>query len=143
MRSIFRYLFKVNRKYDKVREPWRMLIFIMPIFMAGVVGISNHFLFDILFLQFSTNIVFLAMIIFRLPVFFVNEDWANTYITGWPYKFKHSVLVKYSNKEDREEISRWVSKNMKFYRGVFCSSKGAEFYFARRLDAVAFKLRWL
>ena len=143
MRPILRYLFKVNKKYDQVREPWRMLIFIGPPFAFGIFGILSYFLFDTsFFFQFSIHIVLFVMAVFRLPVFFVNKNWAYTYTVGWPYKFKHNVQVKYSNEENRKEMSKWVFKNMKFYRGVFCPNKGAEFYFARQLDAVAFKLRW-
>lgn len=143
MRSILRYLFKINRKYDQIREPWRLLIFIGPPFVSGFLGISLYFLFDTSLLQFSMYIIMFIMAVFRFPVFIVNENWVNTYKIGWPYRFKHRVQVKCSNEENRKEISKWVSKNIKFYRGVFCPNKGAEFYFARRLDAVAFKLRWL
>lgn len=142
MRSILRYLFRVNRKYDQIREPWRFLIFIGPPFIFGFLGVLFYFLFDTSLLQFSMYIIMVIMAVFRFPVFFVNENWVNTYIIGWPYKFKHRVQVKYFNDKDRKEISKWVSKNMKFYRGIFCPNKGAEFYFARQLDAVAFKLRW-
>lgn len=143
MRSILRYLFKVNKKYDQIREPWRFLIFIGPPFISGSLGVSLYFLFDTSLLQFSMYIIMFIMAVFRFPVFFVNKNWVNTYIIGWPYKFKHKVQVKYFNDENRKEISKWVSKNMKFYRGVFCPNKGAEFYFARQSDAAAFKLRWI
>jgi len=143
MRSILRYLFKVNRKYDQMHEPWRMLIFIGPPFIFGFLGLSLYFLFDISLLEFSMPMIMFVMAIFRFPVFLVNKNWVNTYKIGLPYKFKHKVQVKYFNDKDRKDISKWTSKNMKFYRGIFVPNKGAEFYFARQSDAAAFKLRWI
>jgi len=143
MKIILRWLFKINRKYDQMREPWRFLIFIGPPLIFGILGVLGYFLFDMPFLEFSTYIIMLVMGIFRLPVFFINHSWVNTYKIGLPYKFKHRVQVKYFNDEDRKDISKWTSKNMKFYRGIFVPNKGAEFYFARQSDAAAFKLRWI
>jgi len=143
MKIILRWLFKINHKYDQVREPLRMLIFIGPPLMCSFLAILGYFLFDMRYLEFSTYIIFFIMAIFRFPVFIVSKNWVNTYKIGLPYKFKHRVQVKYFNDEDRKAISKWVSKNMKFYRGVFRPNTGAEFYFARQADAVAFKLRWI
>lgn len=142
MKAILRWLFKINYKYDQVREPWRFLIFIGPLLILNLLGLLVYFLFDIPLLEFSTTMIMFVMAIFRLPVFFINRNWVDTYKIGLPYKFKHRVQVKYLNDEDRKAISKWVSKNTKFYRGVFRPSKGAEFCFARQSDAVAFKLRW-
>ncbi len=143
MRSILRYLFKINHKYDRIPEPWRFLIFIGPLLILNLLGVLIYFLFDIPLLEFSTFMIMSVMAIFRLPVFFISPSWVNTYKIGWPYKFKHRVQVKYLNEEERKAMSKWVSKNMKFYRGIFCPNKGAEFYFARQSDAAAFKLRWI
>ncbi len=143
MRLILRYLFKINHKYDRIPEPWRFLIFIGSILILSLLGASSYLLFDMPFLEFSTPMIMFVMAAFRFPVFFINENWANIHKIGLPYKFKYRVQVKYLNEEDRKEISKWTSKNMKFYRGIFCPNKGAEFYFARQSDAAAFKLRWI
>jgi len=119
MRPIFRWLFKVNKKYDNMKEPWRMIIFVSPIMVIGIVSGSISFIYDgALIKLLGTMMMPLGMAImatFRMPVFFMNKGWVNTYIIGWPYKFKHEVQVNYVLSYGREEITESESV-LKQYR---------------------------
>lgn len=86
MRPIFRYLIKLNRKYDQVHEPWRLLILIGPLMLAGVAYSVFELIFNIsVWGQLLTPVTLMLLGAFSLPYFFIDKKWVNTYIIGWPY----------------------------------------------------------
>lgn len=146
MRNVARWLLRINSKYDRLQEPWRILTFLGPIMFAGILGgLLTYFGNEWLSVFGGSFMMFTMMILglFRIPCFIMDKKWANTYIVGSRFKFKHAVEVSYFLHTGREELTEWASKNTKRYRGVFDPDGKATFYFARESDAMAFKLRWI
>ena len=154
MKAFFRLLFKLNHKYDRLREPWKILVFMGPIILAAVLGGGIILFTDNVMLSFFSSqwatIVMAFFAAFRLPIFFLKRDWIYTYKVGLPYHFSNKVKIEYANGQ-RKEISKWTRHNMKLYRGVFVAGGSghnesfgqATFYFAKASDAMAFKLSCL
>jgi len=153
MRSFIRYLNGLNKKYDSMKEPGRFLIFIVPLIMVSSSGVMLTLLnIDSDITSIVTAIMLplcgVLMLGFRAPGF-ISKNWINTYKIGLPYIRTNKVEIEYINKHNREEITKWTSKNTKFYRGIFTPINAltgvgtAAFYFVRESDAMAFKLAWI
>lgn len=150
MRAFFRLLFTLNHKYDRLREPWRMLVFIGPIILMGIVGgfvvlfATNEIISMFANFSYFIGVMFLAA--FRFPVVFLNKEWVYTYSVGIRYKFPHKVEFEFDIKK-RTEIAKWAKDNFTFYHGKMNGGGPnlgkAIFYFLKDSDAMAFKLRWL
>lgn len=149
MRAFFRLLFTLNHKFDRLREPWRILVFIGPIILMGSFGGFVSFFVDneiiSFFATFSYSIIFILLAVFRLPVFLLNKEWVYTYSIGIRYKFPHKVEFEFDVKK-RMEIAKWTKDNFTFYHGKMNGGGPnlgkATFYFLKDSDAMAFKLRW-
>ena len=154
MRYILRWFDRLNRKFDRLPEPRRILTILLP-FLTIVIasGLIEVFTDDKMWSVISTMLVPLFVcfgglwtVCFRMGLRGIDKDWLYTHTVGLPYRFRHSVEIHndslYYYKERRDEITKWVSGNTKLYRGEFVPTGKATFYFMRKVSAMEFKLRW-
>ncbi len=143
MRSFFRLLIRLNGVYDRIQEPFRILIFIGPVCVGGMATMGSIIFGDGFWIGVGPIFyiaIFAALGLFRLPVT-MDQDWINTYKIGIPVPFANKISIRYEQ-ETRDEIIKWSKENFRFYHGTLDPYGEAKFTFLKERDAAAFKLRW-